>query len=263
MKGIYEACYYGGLAMTIFFVILAIVFFVVFKIPKVIGELTGISAKKAMKTMGESEDNESTITKKERAKYYNEDPGKIKVRQAFSGEKKKHNKSDRNANAEVTDVLSNDGIGSQETEVLSDNVSSESDGVKFREFKDNTSKQARSIYGDMGETAVLAGSIGDEGATEVLSSGAGDEGATEVLSTVIGDEGATEVLSTVIGDEGATEVLSTVIGDEGATDVLKSTTENETNVDSTTILKTNSVTALAGKVKVLYNVLEIHTNEKI
>ena len=51
MQNVYEICFYGGLVLAILLLIAAIVLFIVLKIPKVIGELTGSAAKKAMKEM--------------------------------------------------------------------------------------------------------------------------------------------------------------------------------------------------------------------
>ena len=66
MQNVYEICFYGGLVLAILLLIAAIVLFIVLKIPKVIGELTGSAAKKAMKEM--QDDLEIKHTRKPKTK---------------------------------------------------------------------------------------------------------------------------------------------------------------------------------------------------
>ena len=46
MKDIYNLCFYGGMTLAIILLITSIVLFIVFKIPKVIGDLTGRNARR-------------------------------------------------------------------------------------------------------------------------------------------------------------------------------------------------------------------------
>ena len=46
MENVYKICFYGGLALAIIFLIVSVVLFFVLKIPKVINDLTGRTAKK-------------------------------------------------------------------------------------------------------------------------------------------------------------------------------------------------------------------------
>ncbi|MFR2073272.1 MAG: hypothetical protein ACLS4L_06820, partial [Coprococcus sp.] len=160
MQNVYEICFYGGLVLAILLLIAAIVLFIVLKIPKVIGELTGSAAKKAMKEMQDGTASPGSVAKKEQEKYYNMGSGKITAKEAVS------TREDRKAN------------GNDSTELL------EKSKEKEKKFE---------------ETDILRPGINDydtpdDGETEVLGSGADDE-ATDVLrDTSAGDDGATDVL---------------------------------------------------------------------
>lgn len=49
MEKVYQICFYSGLSIAILLFIVAMVLFVTLKIPKVFGELTGITARKSIK----------------------------------------------------------------------------------------------------------------------------------------------------------------------------------------------------------------------
>ena len=72
MENVYEICFYGGLILAILLLITAIVLFVVLKIPKAIGDLTGRTAKKAMRDMRDENKAPGSIAKKEQEKYQEE-----------------------------------------------------------------------------------------------------------------------------------------------------------------------------------------------
>ena len=146
MQNVYEICFYGGLVLAILLLIAAIVLFIVLKIPKVIGELTGSAAKKAMKEMQDGTASPGSVAKKEQEKYYNMGSGKITAKEAVS------TREDRKAN------------GNDSTELL------EKSKEKEKKFE---------------ETDILRPGINDydtpdDGETEVLGSGADDE-ATDVI----------------------------------------------------------------------------------
>ena len=84
MQNVYEVCFYGGLVLAILLLIAAVVLFIVLKIPKVIGELTGSTAKKAMKEMQDGTAKPGSIAKKEQEKYYNMGSGKITAKETVS-----------------------------------------------------------------------------------------------------------------------------------------------------------------------------------
>ena len=100
MQNVYEICFYGGLVLAILLLIAAIVLFIVLKIPKVIGELTGSAAKKAMKEMQDGTASPGSVAKKEQEKYYNMGSGKITAKEAVS------TREDRKANGnDSTELL--------------------------------------------------------------------------------------------------------------------------------------------------------------
>ena len=84
MENVYEICFYGGLILAILLLITAIVLFVVLKIPKAIGDLTGRTAKKAMRDMRDENKAPGSIAKKEQEKYYNMGSGKITAKETVS-----------------------------------------------------------------------------------------------------------------------------------------------------------------------------------
>lgn len=238
MTDIYNICFYGGLALTVLLLITSVILFVVLKIPRVIGELTGRTARKGIEELKGGSKGSSAVSKKEQAKYYNQDSGKITIRDAVSTETRRRN------NDNTTDSLTvkkgkertGDIFGDAKTDVLHD-------------------EEVTDILHDEEVTDVLHGEevtdvLHDEEATEVLH----NEEATDVLhggevTDVLMDEETTDVLR----DEEATDVLR----DEEATDILW-------NDDETSVLINNSMTdKLASRVRVLYNVIVVNTDESL
>ncbi|MBD5097194.1 MAG: hypothetical protein HDT40_09425 [Lachnospiraceae bacterium] len=213
MTDIYNICFYGGLVLAILLLITSVILFVVLKIPRVIGELSGRTARKGIEELKGGAKETSAVSKKEQAKYYNQNSGKIKIREAVSTETRKKNNDDTTAdlrdnkkkveNDKPTDVLERKDadIGDEVTDLLRD----------------------------------------DEEATDVLQ----DEEATAVLQ----NEEATAVLQ----NEEATAVLQ----DEEATDVLRG--EDQTSV----LVEKGRTDKLVSRVKVLYNVVVVNTDEKL
>ena len=75
--------------------------------------------------------------------------------------------------------------------------------------------------------------------------------------TSAGDDGATDVLRNDEGDDGATDVLrGDDADDEDATDVLRMDDDDSDATDVTT-------GTLAKKVKVIYNIVVVHSDESI
>ncbi len=235
MENIYEICFYGGLVLAILLLIVSVVLFIVLKIPKVIGDLTGRSAKKSIKEMKEGAATKESVAKKEQAKYYNQSSGQIKVREGISTAKRKEKQDD------TTDLLSPDQMpGMEETEVL---------GAEKRSY-------------DADETEVLGATdrAYDPEETEVLSSGksTANEEETEVLTATTDDE-ETAVLTS--GDDEETAVLTSAI-DEEATDVLRAPDIDDEG--ATTVLAAGmDASKLASKVKVELNVVITHTDETL
>ena len=282
MEQAYEICFYGGLVLAILLLIATVVLFIVLKIPKVIGELTGSTAKKAMKEMKDGTVKPGSIARKEQEKYYNMGSGKITAKEAVSSKeerkargndstelldknKKKEKKfeetdilrpgvNDYNAlDNEATDVLGSGNPDEEVTDILRNGAAADDETTDI--LRDGTAA------GDDEATDVLrATGEGDDETTDVLrGTDEGDDEATDVLrGTDEGDDGATDVLRADEGDDGATDVLRADEGDDGATDVLRA----EDDEEGTSVL-TSSEAALAKKVKVIYNVVVVHSDETL
>lgn len=184
MTDIYNICFYGGLVLAILLLITSVVLFVVLKIPRVIGELSGRTARKGIEELKGGAKETSAVSKKEQAKYYNQNSGKIKIREAVSTEspKKKNDTADLPNNRKGVD-------SSKTTDVLE------------RKNAD-TGDEVTDLLRDEEATDVLQ----DEEATDVLQ----DEEATDVLR----DDETTDILK----DEDQTSVLT----EKGVTDKLVS-----------------------------------------
>lgn len=201
MTDIYNICFYGGLILAILLLITSVILFVVLKIPRVIGELSGRTARKGIEELKGGTKETSATSKKEQAKYYNQNSGKIKIREAVSTEARK---------------------------------------------KDD-------------DTADLSGNkkrVGNDKPTDVLERKDADTG--DEVTDLLKDEEATDVLQ----DEEATDILQ----DEEVTDVLRDdeTTDILRDEDQTSVLVEKGMTdRLASRVKVLYNVVVVNTDEKL
>ena len=70
---IYQYIFYGSLIMCIIMLVLSIILFFVFKIPKIVGFLTGATARKAIKSINEhTEQSMSQRLKQKKGKLHNE-----------------------------------------------------------------------------------------------------------------------------------------------------------------------------------------------
>ena len=89
MEDMYNIFFYGGLTLAIVFLIVSIVLFIAFKIPKVIGDLTGRNARKEIaekRSKRGRADTGSRLSKQEQKKYYNQSSGKITIRESVTNE---------------------------------------------------------------------------------------------------------------------------------------------------------------------------------
>ncbi len=281
MEQAYEICFYGGLVLAILLLIATGVLFIVLKIPKVIGELTGSTAKKAMKEMKDGTAKPGSFARKEQEKYYNMGSGKITAKEAVSSKeerkargndstelldknKKKEKKFEETdilrpgvndydtPDNEATDVLGSGNPDEEVTDILRNGAAADDETTDI--LRDGTAA------GDDEATDVLrATGEGDDEATDVLrGTDEGDDEATDVLRADEGDDGATDVLRADEGDDGATDVLRADEGDDGATDVLRA----EDDEEGTSVLA-SSEAALAKKAKVIYNVVVVHSDETL
>ena len=282
MEQAYEICFYGGLVLAILLLIATIVLFIVLKIPKVIGELTGSTAKKAMKEMKDGTTKPGSFARKEQEKYYNMGSGKITAKEAVSSKeerkargndstelldknKKKEKKFEETdilrpgvndydtPDNEATDVLGSGNPDEEVTDILRNGAAADDETTDIL--------RAGTTAGDDEATDVLRGNgEGDDEATDVLRGiDEADDEAPDVLRSVEGDDVATDVLrGNDEGDDEATDVLRTDEGDDGATDVLRA----EDDEEGTSVLASPEA-ALAKKVKVIYNVVVVHSDETL
>ena len=261
MQNVYEICFYGGLVLAILLLIAAIVLFIVLKIPKVIGELTGSAAKKAMKEMQDGTASPGSVAKKEQEKYYNMGSGKITAKEAVST--REDRKANGNDSTELLEKSKEKEKKFEETDILRPGINdydTPDDGeteVLGSGADDEATDVLRNDEGDDGATDVLRNDEGDDGATDVLRNDEGDDGATDVLrGDDADDEDATDVLRMDDDDSDATDVLRADDDDSDATDVLRADDDEE----GTSVLTTGT---LAKKVKVIYNIVVVHSDESI
>lgn len=250
MQNVYEICFYGGLVLAILLLIAAIVLFVVLKIPKVIGELSGSTAKKAMKEMQDGTAKPGSVAKKEQEKYYNMGSGKITAKETVSSKEERKNYG--NDSTELLDNKKKKEKKFEETDVLRP-------GINDYETPDDGETEILGADNADETTDILrdATSVGDDGATDVLRNDGDDDGTTDVLRNAEGDDGATDVLRGDDEDDGdATDVLRGDEDDSDATDVLRADDDEE----GTSVLTTGTLEA---KVKVVYNIVVVHSNESI
>lgn len=165
MTDIYNICFYGGLILAILLLITSVILFVVLKIPRVIGELSGRTARKGIEELKGGTKETSAVSKKEQAKYYNQNSGEIKIREAVSTEaRKKSNDERKNADTgdEVTDLLRDD---EEATDVLSDEEAT--DVLQDEEVTDILrDDETTDILRDEDQTSVLV----EKGMTDSLTS---------------------------------------------------------------------------------------------
>lgn len=253
MRSVYEACFYGGLILAILFLITAIILFIVLKIPKVFNELTGRAAKKAMQDMKDGKTTVSDMAKQEQKKYYNQSTGKITIRDTVA---QKPRNGATTGNLTDTGELSKEEVqvtDADETAVL--NAAGGRKTGPGNNVRGRVKKPKRVV--DEEETAVLS-SDDDDMATEVLSSDFDNDEETAVLAAQDADDEVTDILRS--DDDEATDILRGD-DDEEATDVLR--TPGIDDEDATSVLTEPDDIKLARKVKVLYNVIITHTDEKL
>lgn len=264
MESMYKVCFYGGLALAVIFLIASIVLFIVLKIPKVIGDLTGRNAKKSIDAMKNKKIASSEVSRKEQAKYYNQGTGKIKVKEAVSPATRKANRDD------TTDLLDSDakgkaGYDEEATDVLG------SDAVNTRRRSEEETEVLGSgkMADDEEKTDVLRADGGDDDVTDVLRADDGDDDVTDVLRADDGDDDVTDVLRTDDGDDDdVTDVLRSTEEDtdEEATDILRATaaTEEDDDEPATDVLRTETITPKKKhSATVIYDIVITHTEEKI
>ena len=246
MATVYNVMLYGGLILAIIFAIIAIVLFVVLKVPKAIGIVTGSTERKSVEEIREK-GYESVqgmgASKKDAIKNHT---SKISVRDVESSAAvKKEKKGRANYEKAIADLQNaKKGDMRELTDEEATNV------LRYDEDGEEATDVLR--YDEDGEEAtdVLRYDEDGEEATDVLRYDEDGEEATDVLRYDEDGEEATDVLRT--DDEEATDVLR-VGDDEEATDVLKVDAQGEEKVRG----------AHSGAVKMIMDVVVVHSEEKI
>ena len=220
MKDIYNICFYGGMTLAIIFLIVSIVLFVVFKIPKVIGDLTGRNARREIaekknKKGGIEKSESSKILKQEQKKYYNQNTGKITIRDSATNEVE---------TARITSNAESKHIQPEERETDILRPGDEDDIYKTVPGSSKGEEETTVLGGSKGEeeTTVLGSSKGEE-ETTVLGSSKGEE-----ETTILGS-GKRKTVSKASDDkpQGSDEEFDP----DGETDILRAPDSEDSNDD--------------------------------
>ena len=316
MATVYNVMLYGGLALAIIFAIVAVIIFIVMKIPAAIGIVTGSTARKKIDEIrgkGYESVQGGGASKSEAIK---EHTSKISVRDVQAApsaraaeqsrtnyekavadveRKRKQEEYLKEIREDATDVLHEDmqemtappERDDDETDIIIAPHPNKKAAVEALKERQNSRKAPKQIHSDIeadseSATDVLRGEDAEddkttdilrnvnvkqtaeavpsyeaaeddsESATDVLR-GDDSESATDVLRTDDDSESATDVLRSDDADE-ATDVLREE-SDEEATDVLR-----EESDDKADILQNRRT---ASSVKIIKNVIVVHSNEKI
>ena len=315
MATVYNVMLYGGLALAIIFAIVAVIIFIVMKIPAAIGIVTGSTARKKIDEIREKGYESVQGGGASKSEAIKEHTSKISVRDVQAApsaraaeqsrtnyekavadveRKRKQEEYLKEIREDATDVLHEDmqemtappERDDDETDIIIAPHPNKKAAVEALKERQNSRKAPKQIHSDIeadseSATDVLRGEDAEddkttdilrnvnvkqtaeavpsyeaaeddsESATDVLR-GDDSESATDVLR---GDdsESATDVLRSDDADE-ATDVLREESGEE-ATDVLR-----EESDESTDILQNRRT---ASSVKIIKNVIVVHSNEKI
>lgn len=328
MATVYNVMLYGGLALAIIFAIVAVIIFIVMKIPAAIGIVTGSTARKKIDEIREKGYESVQGGGASKSEAIKEHTSKISVRDVQAApsaraaeqsrtnyekavadveRKRKQEEYLKEIREDATDVLHEDmqemtappERDDDETDIIIAPHPNKKAAVEALKERQNSHKAPKQIHSDIeadseSATDVLRGEDAEddkttdilrnvnvkqtveavpsyetaeddsESATDVLR-GDDSESATDVLRTDDDSESATDVLRSDDADE-ATDVLREE-SDEEATDVLREESDEEaTDVlreesdDKADILQNRRT---ASSVKIIKNVIVVHSNEKI
>ncbi|MBQ9200221.1 MAG: hypothetical protein IJ141_08590 [Lachnospiraceae bacterium] len=295
MEGVYKICFYGGLTLAIILLITSIILFAVFKIPKVIGDLTGRNARREIaekkKKRGGNDTTSSRLSREEKKKYYNQGTGKITVRDSATNEEVTDNiKADAKAveaPERETDILrpgDEDDIpvtakipnydSEEKTTVLG---GSDTEGIDSDAETDVLKEKGKADFDPDAETDVLrAGDKEDfdpDAETDVLR--AGDEedfdpdAETDVLRAIDGEndfnpDAETDVLrkedeESDFDADGETDILRNEdTEDEDVTTVL-----TDDKDEATTVLSTDDIKDSKDGIRYIYDIVVVNTDESL
>ena len=316
MATVYNVMLYGGLALAIIFAIVAVIIFIVMKIPAAIGIVTGSTARKKIDEIREKGYESVQGGGASKSEAIKEHTSKISVRDVQAApsaraaeqsrtnyekavadveRKRKQEEYLKEIREDATDVLHEDmqemtappERDDDETDIIIAPHPNKKAAVEALKERQNSRKAPKQIHSDIeadseSATDVLRGEDAeDDKTTDILRNvnvkqtaeavpsyeAAEDdsESATDVLRTDDDSESATDVLRSDDADE-ATDVLREE-SDEEATDVLREESDEEaTDVlreesdDKADILQNRRT---ASSVKIIKNVIVVHSNEKI
>ena len=265
-NNMYRLFYNGGLMVAIFFLVLSIFLFFWLNIPKVISELVGMRFVRKDKKKNEKK---VSYSEKEKEKYYSRQSERIKVKQSSSNAFVDKSKKDKTPGP-LKKKHTGDLIGETDTNLTfgeTDSVVNNNVNVDFA-VEETEPETGLLVSGKLGEVIVgneekepnLKFALDNEKETSVLSS--------EQETSVLSEEQETSVLS----EEQETSVLSDNVDgfnsqnideiDKNVKEYMQKTTSAETKAN-TAILVGETAESLARKVKVLYEIVIVHSDETI
>lgn len=315
MATVYNVMLYGGLALAIIFAIVAVIIFIVMKIPAAIGIVTGSTARKKIDEIREKGYESVQGGGASKSEAIKEHTSKISVRDVQAApsaraaeqsrtnyekavadveRKRKQEEYLKEIREDATDVLHEDmqemtappERDDDETDIIIAPHPNKKAAVEALKERQNSRKAPKQIHSDIEADSESATDVlrdedaEDDKTTDILrdvnvkptaeavpSYEAADDDSESVTDVLRGDdsESATDVLR---GDdsESATDVLRSDDADE-ATDVLREESDEEaTDVlreesdDKADILQNRRT---ASSVKIIKNVIVVHSNEKI
>ena len=303
MATVYNVMLYGGLALAIIFAIVAVIIFIVMKIPAAIGIVTGSTARKKIDEIREKGYESVQGGGASKSEAIKEHTSKISVRDVQAApsaraaeqsrtnyekavadveRKRKQEEYLKEIREDATDILHEDmqemtappERDDDETDIIIAPHPNKKAAVEALKERQNSLKAPKQIHSDI--------EADSESATDVLrGEDAEDDKTTDILRDVKvqqsvsyskyeasddDSESATDVLRADDDSESATDVLRSDDADE-ATDVLR----EESDEEATDVLREKSDESTdilqnrrtASSVKIIKNVIVVHSNEKI
>jgi len=251
---------FGGIALAVVFAVVAVILFVKLDIPKVIGDLSGSTARKQIREIREKgyESVQGSGASKKDAIKSKDSTGKIEVRDI----KRKTSRS------EELEKKGNERYQKAVNELKKEQQS------RMDEFERETDILTEPDDYER-ETDILSADVDYDEATDVLTPEDDADEATDVLTMEDDTEGATDVLTMEDDMEGATDVLMMEDDAEGATDILAAVDDEEaTNVltsdeEATNVLLNEAVHGTKPEIKdragfkIVTDIVVVHTDESI
>lgn len=273
---------FGGIALAVVFAVIAVILFVKLDIPKVIGDLSGSTARKQIKEIREKgyESLQGSGASKKDAIKSKGSTSKIEVRdikgksaseevsrkgnerykkavdELSKSRSHHHTRPEETDSEKATDILRPEEDYEKETDILrpEEDYEKATEILRPEEDYEKETDVLRSEEEYEKETDVLRADDGYDRETDILTSEDEADAATDVLSA----DDATDVLST---DSDATDVLST---DDDATDVLTMDTEaSDSAVNTADSGETDAQGEEAEGFPMLVDVVVVHTDESI